>query len=564
MIATETLQEAIEAALREMGVAEAGEVALERPRNSEHGDLATNVAMVHAKSLQRPPRQIAEELIGRLDLNAAGLSSAEVAGPGFINFRFAGDLLHQGLIRILDEDDSFGHGATGAGEKVMVEFVSANPTGPLHPGHGRQAALGDAIAELLSWNGFAVTREYYYNDAGEQINRLVRSVWARYQQAGGRDVAFPDDGYHGEYITELAASLREAEGERLDGETDDAAFEIIRHFAVGHLMAEIENDLADFRVRFDSFYRESSLYDDGRVDQTVSVLGEAGLTYEDGGALWLRTTRFGDDKDRVMLKSTGAPTYFLPDVAYHGTKWERGFRRAINVQGADHHGTIARVRAGVQALGIPAGYPDYVLHQMVTVMRGSEEEKFSKRAGGYVTLRDLFTEVGVDVARYFFLMRRAEAQLVFDIDLALDQSDKNPVYKIQYAHARMCSIFAKAKVAAGLIDAAQAPLEQLRHPSESELLKVLLRFPETVAAAAAQHAPHAVCTYLEELAGSVNSWYHAGNLDPELRVVGVAADLSRARLVLSRAVQIVLRNGLALLGIAAPERMERQSEPTTP
>jgi arginyl-tRNA synthetase len=328
---------------------------------------------------------------------------------------------------------------------------------------------------------------------------------------------------------------------------------------VGALRAEQNRDLDDFRVRFDNFYLESSLYENGRVEQTIEVLRKTGLAYENDGALWLETTRFGDDKDRVMVKRSGQPTYFLPDVAYHMTKWERGFHRAINVQGADHHGTTARVRAGLQALGLPAGYPEYVLHQMVLVTRDGVEVKFSKRAGDYVSLRELYDEVGVDVTRYFFLMRRAEAQLTFDLDLAREQSDKNPVFKVQYAHARMSSIFRRAGTEADDIDPDGADLALLTHPVEVELIKTLLRFPALVAASAERHAPHAICEYAEEVAGAVNSWYHAGNLEPALRVVGVPEPLSRARLVLARAVQVVLHNALAVLGVSAPTRMEREA-----
>jgi arginyl-tRNA synthetase len=553
----ETLRRELARVLGEMGVEAPGEIALERPRNPEHGDLATNVAMTLAKPLKRAPRQIAEEIVARLDAQAAGVAGAEVAGAGFINFRLASDYLRTGLARILAEDTGYGRSDAGAAQPVVVEFVSANPTGALHIGHGRQAALGDAISELLEWSGWQVHREFYYNDAGEQINRLARSVWARYQQQLGRDVEFPEDGYHGEYVREIAGEIAARDGDRWAGDASHGAMEAMRVFAVAELRAEQNRDLDEFRVHFDEFYLESSLYSEGRVEQTIAKLKETGLVYEKDGALWLETTRFGDDKDRVMVKSSGHPTYFLPDVAYHLTKWERGFHRAINVQGADHHGTVARVRAGLRALGLPEGYPEYVLHQRVLVMRGGEEVKFSKRAGSYVTLRDLFDEVGVDVTRYFFLMRRAEAQLTFDLDLALDQSDKNPVYKVQYAHARMSSIFRRAGVSVSSIDAAAADLSLLGEPAEQELVKALLRLPELIETAAAQHAPHLVCAYLEELAGTVNSWYHAGNLRPELRVVGVAEPLSRARLVLARAVQIVLRNGLAVLGITAPERMER-------
>ncbi|MEX2583024.1 MAG: arginine--tRNA ligase [Gemmatimonadota bacterium] len=553
------LRREISRVLLEMGVEAPGDIVLERPRNPEHGDFASNVAMTLAKPLSRSPRQIAEELVERLDLGGAGIRSAEVAGPGFINFRLTGDYVREGLASIVAAADRFGRSQAGGGEKVMVEFVSANPTGPLHIGHGRQAALGDAVAELLAWTGWEASREFYYNDAGEQIARLTRSVWARYQLHFGQAVEFPPDGYHGSYVADLARQIAEERGESFVADESQDTLDEIRRFAVRELRAEQNRDLDDFRVHFDNFYLESSLYDEGRVDDTIDRLRQTGLVYEHEGALWLRTTEFGDDKDRVMVKSSGHPTYFLPDVAYHVTKWERGFRRVVNVQGADHHGTISRVRAGLQALGLPEGYPEYVLHQMVLVMRGGVEVKFSKRAGDSVSLRELFEEVGVDVARYFFLMRRAEAQLTFDLDLALDQSDKNPVYKVQYAHARMSSIFRRAGVADhSSLDPQGADLDLLAHETELDLVKLLLRFPELVATAAERHAPHLVCDYLEEVAGAVNSWYHAGNLDPSLRVVGVADDLSRARLILARAVQIVLRNGLATLGVTAPSRMERK------
>jgi arginyl-tRNA synthetase len=554
------LQEELARVLREMGVAEPTEVALERPRNPEHGDWATNVALTLARPLGRAPRQIADELVQRLDTAAAGVQSAEVAGPGFINFRLRSGILFEGLRGILARGERFGRTGAGQKRKVNVEFVSANPTGPLHIGHGRQAALGDAVAELLDWTGWEVHREFYYNDAGEQINRLARSVWARYQQHHGRDVPVPEDGYHGEYVADLGRALAVAYGDRFVGQETEAAIETMRVYAVRVLRAEQNRDLNDFRVRFDEFYLESSLYAEGMVEETIRRLQETGLVYEFEGALWLRTTEFGDDKDRVMVRGNGQPTYFLPDVAYHLTKWERGYQRAINVQGADHHGTTARVRAGLRALGLPQGYPEYVLHQMVTVMRGGQEAKFSKRAGDFITFRELYEEVGVDVARYFFLMRRAEAQLVFDLDLALDQSDKNPVFKVQYAHARMHAIFRRAGTEATAIRAEGADLERLSEPLEQDLLKTLLRFPEVIHRAAEQHVPHGVCEYLEELAGAVNSWYHAGNLNPELRVLGVEDALSRSRLVLARAIQLVLHNGLAVLGISAPERMEREPQ----
>jgi arginyl-tRNA synthetase len=559
-MAVDQLQREISRVLREMGVEESGGVLLERPRNPDHGDWATNVAMTLARPLRRAPRQIAEDLVGRIDAAAAGIRSAEVAGPGFINFRLASGYLSEGLVRILAEGERYGRTAAGGGRAVNVEFVSANPTGLLHIGHGRQAALGDAVAELLAWAGWSVHREFYYNDAGEQINRLVQSVWTRYQQQGGETLPFPEDGYHGEIISEIAADFRAREGDRYRGDDSAAALDAMREFAVGRLREEQNRDLRAFRVHFDEFFLESSLYREGRVEDTIRRLRETGLVYEKDGALWLRTTEYGDDKDRVMVKSSGHPTYFLPDVAYHLTKWARGYQRAINVQGADHHGTVARVRAGLRALGLPEGYPEYVLHQMVLVMRGGEEVKFSKRAGDYVTLRDLYEEVGVDVARYFFLMRRAEAQLTFDLELALDRSDKNPVYKVQYAHARMAAIFRRGGVDGAAVSAEGADLSLLTHETEAELVKLLLRFPEEVAAAAEDHTPHQVCAYLETLAGAVNSWYHAGNRDRGLRVLGEDDALSRARLVLARGVQVVLRNGLTLLGISAPEQMARDED----
>jgi arginyl-tRNA synthetase len=560
-MAAEKLQAEIRRVLGEMGVDGGHPVTLERPRNPEHGDWATNVALTLAKPLGRKPREIADELARRIDAGAAGVREVDVAGPGFINFRLATDYLAAGLQAILSAGDAYGRSDAGGGRRVMVEFVSANPTGPLHIGHGRQAALGDAVSELLAWAGWQVHREFYYNDAGEQIMRLARSVWARYQQEAGEDVPFPEDGYHGEYVREIARELIAAHGDRWKGDDSSGAMDEMRRFAVARLRAEQNRDLEGFGVRFDEFFLESSLYTSGRVEETIRRLRETGHVYEKDGAVWLRTTEFGDDKDRVMVKSSGHPTYFLPDVAYHLGKWERGFRRAINVQGSDHHGTVARVRAGLRALGLPEGYPEYVLHQMVLALRGGVEVKFSKRAGDYVTMRELYDEVGVDVARFFFLMRRAEAQLTFDIDLALDQSDKNPVYKVQYAHARMSSIFRRAEVDPGTLDAASADLSLLADASETELVKLLLRFPEIVETSAERHTPHAVCEYVEEVAAAVNSWYHAGNREPALRVIGpeVAPDVSRARLVLARAVQVVLRNGLAVLGISAPERMQRES-----
>lgn len=557
-MSNDRVRQALEAALREMGVEEC-DVHLERPRDPSHGDLATNVALTLASTLRRSPREIAEDLASRVETVDTGISSIDIAGPGFLNFHLTSEQLASMLPRILDRDGTFGRSDVGSGEPFMVEFVSANPTGPLHLGHGRQAALGDAVTELLAWTGWKVHREFYYNDAGRQMQLLAESVRARYQEALGKEAEIPEGGYQGSYVMAIAELLIGEMGDRHLDDGSDESLEAMRLFAVETLREEQDKDLADFRVAFDKYFLESSLYTDGKVEATIGDLRATGLVYDRDGAVWLRTSEFGDQKDRVMVKSDGSPTYFLPDVAYHMSKWERGFHHVINVQGADHHSTVSRVRAGLQALGLPEGYPEYVLHQMVTVERDGQEVKLSKRAGSYITLRELFEEVGVDVARYFFLMRKPEAHLVFDLDMALDQSDKNPVYKIQYAHARMCSIFRKAGIQEEEISTVDADLDRLEHPSERELIQRLAEFPSLVERAALARAPHLICDYLEQVAGAVNSWYHAGNpsRNPELAVLVGDDTLRQARLVLARAVRIVLRNGLELLHIDAPTRMER-------
>lgn len=523
---------------------------LERPREPAFGDWATNVAMVLAKQLGQKPRDLAQQLIGALDRAAAGLASAEIAGPGFINFRLDASTVAQGITALVAEGPEYGRSTAGANQPVVVEFVSANPTGPLHVGHGRQAALGDAIASLLEWNGWRVSREFYYNDAGVQIENLGLSTQARVRELRGAALAIPEGGYHGAYIAEIAERYvaqhpDDAEGNDLDQ---------IRRFAVQELRKEQDLDLQAFGVAFDTYYLESSLYDDGRVEKTVAALVASGHTYEKDGALFLRTTDFGDDQDRVMRKSPekgGTYTYFLPDVAYHVTKWERGFTRAINVQGSDHHSTVTRVRAGLQALniGIPEGYPEYVLHQLVTVLRGGEEVKISKRAGSYVTVRDLIDDVGRDAVRYFFLMRKGDSQLSFDVDLARAQSEENPVYYIQMAHARLAGIFRVGGIDPARISADAVDFAQLALPEETELMKALLDFPKTVASAAEALEPHRVATYLHDTAGRIHLWYHKAH------VLNEPEQLMQARLLLARAAQIVIRNGLLLLGVSAPDRM---------
>ena len=560
----EAIRKALEDVLEEMGVSDAA-VHLEQPKDPSHGDLATNVALTLASTLGKPPRAIAEEIASRMELGVAGIQAVEVAGPGFLNFRLSAGQVASGLVEILEKDEQYGRSDDGEGRLFMVEFVSANPTGPLHLGHGRQGALGDAIAGLLEWTGWSVRREYYYNDAGAQIDRLGESVWARYQQHFGEDAEIPEGGYQGGYVAEIAEELVREHGDRFRGDDSAETLALMRGTAVRVLRGEQNRDLADFRIHFDVFFLESSLYEDGRVESTVEALRETGHVDDRDDAVWLRTTDFGDQKDRVMIKSDGSPTYFLPDVAYHMDKWERGFHHVINVQGADHHGTMARVQAGVQALGLPAGYPEYVLHQMVRVERDGREVKFSKRSGSYITLRQLMTEVGVDVTRYFFQMRKPDGHLVFDLKLALDQSDRNPVFKIQYAHARMCSIFKKAGVEREAVTAEGVDLSVLQTGAERELIKQLGQFPGLVRRAAQLRAPHLICDYLEQTAGAVNSWYHAGNpsRNPKLAVLVDDPDLRNARLALARAIQIVLRNGLSILGILAPERMVREAGEAT-
>ncbi|MDB4886562.1 MAG: argS [Gemmatimonadetes bacterium] len=523
---------------------------LERPRDPAFGDWATNVAMVLAKPLGQKPRDLAQRLIDTMDRNVAGISSAEIAGPGFINFRLDAGTVARGITALLADGEHFGRAATGAGSPVVVEFVSANPTGPLHVGHGRQAALGDAISSLLEWTGWRVSREFYYNDSGVQIENLALSTQARVRELGGAPLQIPEGGYHGAYIAEIA-------GRYVAEHPDDAAgndLDALRRFAVQELRKEQDLDMQAFGVKFETYYLESSLYTDGRVERTVEALRANGHTYEKDGALFLRTTDYGDDQDRVMRKSAekgGTFTYFVPDVAYHVTKWERGYTRAINVQGADHHSTVTRVRAGLQALGvgIPQGYPEYVLHQMVTVMRGGEEVKISKRAGSYVTVRDLIDEVGRDAVRYFFLMRKGDSQLSFDVDLARSQSEENPVYYIQMAHARLANIFRVGGIDPSAIDATQVDFGQLALVEETELMKALLDFPAIVAGAAEALEPHRVATYLHDTAGRIHLWYHKAH------VLNEPEPLMNARLVLARAAQQVIRNGLTMLGISAPERM---------
>ncbi len=532
-------------------------IQVDNTRDKAHGDLATNLAMMLAKPAGKNPRELAQLLVDALPESSL-VQKVEIAGPGFINFYLSEESTSSLVRAVLEGKDQYGRSNEGAGRKVQVEFVSANPTGPLHIGHGRGAAVGDCMCRLLEATGWDVTREFYYNDAGQQINNLALSVQARCKGLTPDDASWPEDGYRGDYIVDLAESFMRgdtvsSEDQSFTGTKDADDLEGIRHFAVAYLRNEQDLDLKAFGVDFDVYFLESSLYSDGKVEAAVEKLIANGHTYEDGGALWLKTTDFGDDKDRVMRKTDGGYTYFVPDVAYHLDKWQRGFVRVINEQGADHHSTITRVRAGLQGLdvGIPKGWPDYVLHQMVTVMRGGEEVKISKRAGSYVTLRDLIDEVGRDATRYFLAARKADGQLTFDIDLARSQSSDNPVYYIQYAHARVCSIFRKLAEAGQTWDMETGlqALSALTLDSEKELMVKLGRYPEVVRNAANNNEPHLVSNFLRELAGDFHTWYNAEKTLVE------DTDLRNARLTLAEAIRQVLANGLDLLGVSAPEEM---------
>jgi len=531
-------------------------VIIETPANPEHGDFSTNVAMQLAKGERKAPRAVAEILVSRIRESSDAFEQVEIAGPGFINFKLKKSGWQSLLKEIASSGSSYGRSDSGGGKNVQVEFVSANPTGPLHIGHGRGAAIGDTLCRLLEATGWAVSREFYYNDAGQQIVNLALSVHYRCHGIGPDNPSWPADGYQGDYIKDIAGAYMaretvDAGDQHITAAGDPLDMEAIRRFAVAYLRREQDRDLAAFGVGFDNYFLESSLYADGLVENTVARIAANSHTYEQDGALWLRTTDFGDDKDRVMRKTDGSYTYFVPDVAYHLNKWERGFVRVINEQGADHHSTITRVRAGLQALdaGIPPEWPEYLLHQMVTVMRGGEEVKISKRAGSYVTLAELIDEVGVDATRYFFVMRKPDSQLVFDIDLAKQHSVDNPVYYVQYAHARICRIFESALESGLSYDPASARVELLETDEEIRIIKTLASYPETVQSAAESFEPHRICSYLHNLAGELHSFYNCH------RVLGEDPALTSARLFMLATVASVIKSALGLLGVSAPERM---------
>ncbi|WP_159016844.1 arginine--tRNA ligase [Cognatiluteimonas profundi] len=547
--------------LRDRGIVPADvtlpDFVVERPKDRSHGDFSTNAALLLAKPARTSPRNIAQALVDAIP-TGDDIAAIDIAGPGFLNFRLAAGAWQDQLREIHRQAGRYGRNDSGRGHRAGVEYVSANPTGPLHVGHGRAAVIGDCIARVLAANGWDVTREFYYNDAGVQIENLARSVQARALGLVPGDAGWPEDGYRGEYIGDVASAYLRGEtvefedhGVTATGDAQD--LDAIRHFSVAYLRREQNADLAAYGVQFDVYFLESSLYADHKVEETVRGLVAHGHTYEEGGALWLRTTDFGDDKDRVMRKSDGTYTYFVPDVAYHLSKWQRGYERAITELGADHHGSLARVRAGLQALdaGIPQGWPEYVLHQMVTVMRGGEEVKLSKRAGSYLTLRDLVEEAGRDATRWFLLARKPDSQLVFDIDLARSQSLDNPVYYVQLSHARICGLWRQLRERGLAFDADNGltqPLD-LDNAATRNLLTELARYPDVVAAAGEHLEPHLITGYLHELAQAFQSYYNDHQFlvdDPDLR---------DARLALAQATRQVLANGLDLIGVSAPEAM---------
>ncbi|WP_286887476.1 arginine--tRNA ligase [Aneurinibacillus sp. UBA3580] len=534
------------------GIVEAEQIpdfVLELPKDKQHGDYATNVAMQLTRIARRNPRQIAEEIVAKFDKQAASISKIEIAGPGFINFYMDNSYLTEVIGQVIEAGENYGRTNAGKQKKVQVEFVSANPTGSLHLGHARGAAFGDALCNVLDMAGYDVSREYYINDAGNQIVNLARSLEARYFQALGQDAEMPEDGYYGQDIIDFGKELAEKDGDKYAKMDPEERFVFFRNWGRDKELEKIKKDLADFRVKFDEWFSETSLYETNAVEQIVEKLREKGYVYEKDGATWLRSTDFGDDKDRVLIKQDGTYTYLTPDIAYHENKFSRGFEQLINIWGADHHGYIPRMKAAMQCLGHNPEQLQVLINQMVSLYQGGEKVKMSKRTGKAVTMRDLMEEVGTDATRYFFTMRSQDAHLDFDMDLAVSKSNENPVFYVQYAHARICSIFRQADEQGIAFDVAKADFSRMQSEKEIDLLKHLGEFPQEVAGAAEMLAPHRVVRYVHELASLLHSFYNAE------RVITEDEGLTHARLGLMRAVQITLVNALRLIGVSAPERM---------
>ncbi|AID00033.1 MULTISPECIES: arginine--tRNA ligase [Bacillus] len=548
----DVLKEEIKAAVLKAGLAEESQipnVVLETPKDKTHGDYSTNMAMQLARVAKKAPRQIAEEIVAHFDKGKASIEKLDIAGPGFINFYMNNQYLTKLIPSVLEAGEAYGETNIGNGERVQVEFVSANPTGDLHLGHARGAAVGDSLCNVLSKAGYNVSREYYINDAGNQINNLALSVEVRYFEALGLEKPMPEDGYRGEDIIAIGKRLAEEYGDRFVNEEESERLAFFREYGLKYELEKLRKDLENFRVPFDVWYSETSLYQNGKIDKALDALREKGHVYEEDGATWFRSTTFGDDKDRVLIKKDGTYTYLLPDIAYHKDKLDRGFDKLINVWGADHHGYIPRMKAAIEALGYEKGTLEVEIIQLVHLYKNGEKMKMSKRTGKAVTMRDLIEEVGLDAVRYFFAMRSADTHMDFDLDLAVSTSNENPVYYAQYAHARICSMLRQGEEQ-GLKPAADLDFSHIQSEKEYDLLKTIGGFPEAVAEAAEKRIPHRVTNYIYDLASALHSFYNAEKvIDPENE------EKSRARLALMKATQITLNNALQLIGVSAPEKM---------
>ncbi|ANE45901.1 arginine--tRNA ligase [Paenibacillus swuensis] len=556
----QSLKDAIAAAISVSGIVEAGtsvEVALEVPKEKAHGDFSTNAAMQLTKLAKKNPRQIAESILEHLDKSSAGIEKAEIAGPGFINFFMDRSYLYNVLQEVAEAQKNYGRVQMGEGQRVQMEFVSANPTGSLHLGHARGAAVGDALCNVLDFAGYEVTREYYINDAGNQVMNLAKSIEARYLQALGQEVDMPEDGYHGEDIKGFAKDLIAEKGNVIADMPEEERLEFFRTYGLEKELNKIKRDLGRFGVHFQEWFSETSLYTSGQVIEALDDLKAKGQTFEDGGATWLRTTDYGDDKDRVLIKNDGSYTYLTPDIAYHKTKYARGYDQIINIWGADHHGYIPRMKAAMSALGNDPDKLIVLIAQMVSLFQNGEKVKMSKRTGKAVTMEDLMDEVGVDAIRYFFTMRSMDSHLDFDMDLAISTSNENPVFYVQYAHARICSIFRKAEEqGVQLLPLSEVNLHALTADAEYDLLLKMAVLPEEIAVAAQGFAPHRLVRYVYELAGQLHSYYKAH------KAITDDQEQTQARLALLDAVRVVIRNVLGLIGVSAPDQMTNSTAET--